>query len=552
MHNRVLSGDELTTLIDDGYPFHSTAQLASYSLHHWNAHLLQEPTAIVNAATVTGHTVPFSTVGIVFTTSGSRVSQNTGNAFLSCTIGTLTTGPVITVLLFGHAVRAHCRTTVQPGTVVAVLQPKLLPQKENNSSSKDPTTVCFSISDESQLRRVGKATDYGRCCGTAWSKHNGKSSSRPCTQWIDVRNGKYCRLHNKQSSSTGTTRKKPPSTQHPLLALRHQQQRRKVVPPPRTATQDERKRASNSLLHPQTAAAAAAAASRTVSTTATPRNTKTTMSNPYAAKKTTRARVTPAAPTTAKRRRVTEDFLQPRKKDKTTSTRQKKLNIDHSAGGFDGSVRIPQPMLFSSSGAARAAPLATTICPSEPAHERVSRIQAQQQRLAQQLRQARPQQTTTAAAMQKKKKTAHRQQLTRRTSEDDADAFADAFGGTSETPASTIIQAQSQFMSQADAEAYVQWQQRATVLEQKEERMAQQQQKERRAKKIQTNWHCCDCEKSFGAQPPQACLRQNHKVKRTRVLPKTTTVAEQRQKQSSEEGGLVLGGGLEWSNWRGS
>jgi minichromosome maintenance protein 10 len=48
------------------------------------------------------------------------------------------------------------------------------------------------------------------------------------------------------------------------------------------------------------------------------------------------------------------------------------------------------------------------------------------------------------------------------------------------------------------------------------------------------------------------CIREKHKVKRKREIKKQENTAQKRmnlKNRSVDDGGLVLGAGLEWSSW---
>ena len=92
INRKISSSDLMHRMIDD--PFHGTAQLCAASLSTLNS-LLVEPTTILDVATVNGKTHLW-TMGIVFSNTGSRIGPS-GKAYSMLTIGTLTTGPSITI-----------------------------------------------------------------------------------------------------------------------------------------------------------------------------------------------------------------------------------------------------------------------------------------------------------------------------------------------------------------------------------------------------------------------------------------------------------------------
>jgi minichromosome maintenance protein 10 len=194
MINRTISSSDLMHRMIE-YPYHSTSQLCAYSLSSLNT-LLLEPTTIVDVATVNG-TVNVWTMGIVFTNTGSRIGPS-GKAFCMITIGNLTTGPTITVLLFGTSYTTYCRS-VQPGKVIALIHPRLMSPKAGND--RTTSVMTFSVSDKEQLLLIADAQDYGRCKAMISSKTESGQwipNSKSCQNYIDTRICQYCIQHRKQ------------------------------------------------------------------------------------------------------------------------------------------------------------------------------------------------------------------------------------------------------------------------------------------------------------------------------------------------------------------
>ena len=198
MIERKISGADLLDLLSTN-PYHSTASLSAMSLSALNQ-LLSDPAAVIDAATVSGRT-NLITVGIVFSNSGTRVGAS-GNAFCALTIGNLNTGPAVSVLLFGRAYSQLCRTC-QPGKIVALLNPKLIPPKEDSSTYPRETSVSFSVSEERQLLLVANSRDYGLCKALTRGKNrDGQwvNNAKQCNHFIDKRVSDYCDDHRKMQN----------------------------------------------------------------------------------------------------------------------------------------------------------------------------------------------------------------------------------------------------------------------------------------------------------------------------------------------------------------
>ena len=207
MTNRLMSSIDLSELVDD-YDYFSPSVLSAMTLKRLNS-LLQDPSPIIDPATVAGKTESLVTIGIVFSNSGTRISSK-GGAFCVLTIGNLNSGPCLTVFLFGEAYGKYC-VSCKPGKVVAAMAPKLLPAargdavgKNNRSSSGADHTVSFSVYDAGQFKMVANARDYGTCKATTnrrVKQPNGTWKSmgpQPCKNYVDKRHSEYCEYHRKQ------------------------------------------------------------------------------------------------------------------------------------------------------------------------------------------------------------------------------------------------------------------------------------------------------------------------------------------------------------------
>jgi hypothetical protein len=198
MLKRMVSSVDLLDLLSTN-PYFTPACLSAMCLSRL-AKLLVDPPQIVDRATISGKT-HLVTVGIVFSNTGTRISAK-GGAFCVLTIGNFTSGPCVSVLLFGDAYSKHCRTCVA-GKVVALINPKLLPPKTDSD-----TSLSVSVTDASHMQLVATAQDYGVCkaSGLRRRQPNGEyMSNGNCKNYVDKRKCEYCDTHLKQRHQTSSS-----------------------------------------------------------------------------------------------------------------------------------------------------------------------------------------------------------------------------------------------------------------------------------------------------------------------------------------------------------
>ena len=191
MTNRLVPSNDLSELITD-YTYFSPSVLSAMTLKRLNSQL-QDPSPIIDPATVAGKTESLVTVGIVFSNSGTRISSK-GGAFCVLTIGNLNSGPCLTVFLFGEAYGKYC-VSCKPGKVIALMTPKLLPASRGDSSGSNKgynadRTVSFSVYDSDQLKIVANARDYATC------------KAPTCKNYVDRRNSEYCDYHRREQQKS--------------------------------------------------------------------------------------------------------------------------------------------------------------------------------------------------------------------------------------------------------------------------------------------------------------------------------------------------------------
>ena len=611
IQRKISSLDTLHLLTE--YPYHSPAQLASYSLQNLNK-LLVDPASVVDASTVAGKT-SLITLGLIFYNTGSRVSQ-AGNAFCKIEIGNLYTGPTVSILLFGSAIQ-HCK--LKPGTVVAVINPRLLPKNNNNTrNSSEKTTICLSLSDKEQLQNIAQARDYGICKAMCRAKVNGQwtENGKRCRNYVDKRQSEYCKQHLKQQSNKTQQRKSGGSLQqlrndrhflptatgrrmHPPGVPIQKQGNQAASWPAQSASlkrphsRVEQKRATNSLLNStrvvpslsnsgslgngQRRSAQSSLLPNTTHLKTQPYNPllqNQPISNPYTSSARTRGpsmtkrSITPNVTTAASqstKRLVTSDALLRRQKKKKPKAQCRSINTTD-LSGFDGSVRVPQPSkLFQTKNRTAPALLPGTSAPPTSVERSIQDIRAQQQLAAAKIRRNQNGSTTNSLLsnnLSARKTVApkltivsQRQSKTPGLTMASRDAARDSlFGG--DIDLESAINAKSQYAEAAESEEYARSRQVVNELEEEESKRDSKQKKKNGTKKqapIDTSYTCNACRRTF-RMLPKACQRAGHAVKTVRTLRETSSVSDQRlalSNSAASDGGLRLGQGLEWSKqWK--
>jgi hypothetical protein len=129
--------------------------------------------------------------------------------------------------------------------------------------------------------------------------------------------------------------------------------------------------------------------------------------------------------------------------------------------------------------------------------------------------------------------------------------FATSFFGTmGAQDLERVRTTKSRFANEADAEDYAKRRQAVLELEKLENSKANQKSSKKGNTKLIKEWTCATCGGKKFALKPTNCIAALHKVKRQLLLNKEETKADKRtqlQQRSTEDGGLRLGAGLEWS-----
>ena len=608
MINRKISSIDLMNRMID-YPFHSAAQLCAAPLSTLNT-LLVEPTAIVDVATVNGKTHLW-TLGIVFMNTGSRIGPS-GKAYCMLTIGTLTTGPSVTIMLFGNSYLTYCRT-VRSGMVIALINPRLLsPRTAGNpnrkdrtafsSSSSSNTILTFSIYDKDQLLVLGDSQDYGRCKATTSSKNEHGQwipNSKACSNYVDKRQGDYCQHHRKLQHKTLDVSSKniiqsgkisslqqlrtqaaafpmvrsdqmnktigtkfvsarnhqiTPSPKTPLMAI-HQQLQGSIQSLQNKYTPHQSK---NPLLSAKTPLPAGS-----IDRPDSMNPTSSKAVNPYTVRrneqqtvhlKTKSIAVKP--PQVTRNALQTIDILQLPPKRSTCSDRavtkdsKKRRLVNTDTTGFNGSVAIPAPAkMFSvkNVGLNPAATLGHLQDSQRDPNQRTEHVIVQQKMIASQLR-------SGSVAVQPKYGAMVFQDKPKSTNETHND---DLFGSHFDsTERENIINAKSMFTSEVEAEEYARSRRIVCELEEQEFKATNKVNAKNQKSNVNTpailkEWYCHVCKKRFSQEPIQ-CLRLQHRIRVERDLRAQKSKVEERlamTEAKTEDGGLVLGTGLDWSRF---
>ena len=558
MINRTMSSIDLIDLISVN-PYQSPASLSAMSLASL-ARILVDPPRIVDRATVCGRT-NVVTVGIVFSNSGTRISAK-GGAFCVLTIGSFVSGPCVSILLFGDVYSKHCRAC-QPGKVIALVGPRLLPPKNGSND----TSISFSVTDPSQLQIVAMAKDYGICkASTRVKQPDGQwTASGNCKNYVDKRKCEYCDVHRKQKYQTSTsnmrvggsiiTNKKGNTFMQKMRSERVPLQNRNR----NLMVNNTNGRTNNRLLNPSLNSGMNRQDARndTQLTNRTERDIPTRNGRPIpmhmkkeAAKSqnTSNGLLNGTLKPATKPKKLgivgTGDWINNSTKRPVSAlvshTKKKQRAVNTAGGGFNGSVPVPKPSrIFQSRTPKVIARTTTSTVQAEIAKDKI--IEAQS-KLAQKLKEK-------AVALNGRKASSSGAKSVQVKRPQDGKSFLDALGDIDED---AVLKAKSKFAKEADAEHYARSRRIVTELEQQEALREKKENKKENAKKNRMNkeWVCRTCGGVKFKSKPNNCVRAGHNVKLVRQINSTLSKTEERTKlhdRNIDDGGLRLGAGLEWS-----
>lgn len=237
------------------------------------------------------------------------------------------------------------------------------------------------------------------------------------------------------------------------------------------------------------------------------------------------------------------------------SSNVRKRNLVHMEG-MNGQVQVPKPSaLFNRTAAPnpyKSNPYQSTAVTPSP--QQKSNILERQREAASKLRLANAQLKSSILTAKRSKATAS----TSKTSELDALLGVNPLSDEMRT---SILETKSKYSQEADAESYAKSRQALTELEKQEAKHDKSQTRKNGNGKekptsssaiIVCTYKCVTCNQ-ISSYKPSACIAANHKVKQKREIKSKKSITEKRlnlKTRSADEGGMVLGQGLEWSEWR--
>lgn len=517
--------------------------------------------------------------------AGSGVSSKSNNNNIRA---------LVTVFLFGEALSIikKSKRCLQKGWVVSILNPSLMPSRDGSS-----TAVSLSVNDPRQILLIGRSVDCGSCKGTIRKKvasdYGPKWEEVGCSTLIDLRGGSgYCLTHRRQGlSSRGSTNTNKASESR-LQKWRADNVRNSVshVSTFNNQRNAQPHRASSlleALSQPGILEETLPAASSTMTTQhlkRAPKHMKKALnvgaakaSNPYAKPKSTERCIKrrdhdvsqdDILGAALERKKARLGNLQPNYSNKISTRKSVKseCKVFHTEG-YDGSVQVPKPSSLFLRKSAISAPIGSTSNSNKkPA---TSDILEKQRSLAELLQQKREGVINSKTQDLISRLSSRRaQQPSSSTNKPSRNNFASSFGESSTLEdRNSLLCAQSRFANAANAQEYARARGVIQELEAKEFEMDQRKQHagskvggkasdtpSKATNIVTTGWVCRSCKKKTPYKPV-GCIRARHDVQQQRELKNrlsslgSTNERLQRHGKDSDEGGLTLGSGLEWSGY---
>ena len=141
-----------------------------------------------------------------------------------------------------------------------------------------------------------------------------------------------------------------------------------------------------------------------------------------------------------------------------------------------------------------------------------------------------------------------------------ASSFLEAMGGgpIDDSELEIVRDAKSRFFDEINAEQYAKSREKVSELERMEasheERSKNKKKKNNESNKPQLSkcWVCVTCGQTYKFRP-KSCIISNHEVSMRREIIKAKTTTERRlnvHDKNIGDGGLKLGSGIEWDNFR--
>jgi len=546
--SRKISSAEQVDLLAP-YQCHSSIAIASMNNQELASLVISK-----SASSTLGGKTNMATIGIVLSASGTRTSSK-GASFIVITIGELHTGPALSILVFGDAYSTYTGK-ISNGQVIAVIASTILPPK----AGAGETRITVTIRDKNQLQVIGISQDYGLCSGVDRRKVNGTFENIPCRMHIDRRSGCFCKNHNKPDHQKFDSKFK--ASQQKMSFLEYMKNDQRQVQRNQQALQ------SQHLVHPSMNMNPLQVNNQTPSLQRrglfTVQPTEPCKDKLRSLLSKERA-ILPSThdPTNAQRHESSQG---------TNITPMKPINpyTNKAKTKEKGSVDIQQDFLGKAlSGKTNPSCLTLGI----PSYTSIPVTNGSQQRIPITSNRVTPQRDYTAVtqnvldiqrkiAVALKTRSAQDNGTSSHTTDSKkmstSSAFESMFGSnTLETKERfEILETKSRFSVEAEQELYVQARQKITELEAKED-MKQKIDALKEKKKgtnnngcIETLWKCQTCHQTFYNRPIH-CLKSKHLVGKIRNIKKVVlTKNEERLKltrKNVEDGGLVLGTGLNWS-----
>lgn len=239
---------------------------------------------------------------------------------------------------------------------------------------------------------------------------------------------------------------------------------------------------------------------------------------------------------------------------------KRKRNLVHMKG-MNGQVQVPKPnTLFNQAVAPNSynsTPYIAQIQPITPSPQQKSAMREQQKALAERLKHGK-----TSANIHK---IMHKSKSKSDSSSGppDLDSILGMVPLSDEKRAS-VLEAKSKYSLEADAESYAKSRKVISELEKQEAKHDKIQARKTQAvsgttpgstgtTKIVSEYKCLTCKK-ITQYTPLLCISANHKVKIKREIKKQESTIDKRlnlKTRSADDGGMILGAGLEWSEWGG-
>lgn len=244
----------------------------------------------------------------------------------------------------------------------------------------------------------------------------------------------------------------------------------------------------------------------------------------------------------------------PLTKSMKSNPEKRKRNLVHMEG-MNGQVQVPKPnTLFNKTVAPNAynsTPCTAQMQPITPSPQQKSIMREKQKELAERLKHGK-----TSANMHKITHKSKTKSSLSSSGAPDLDSILGMVPLSGEKRAS-VLEAKSKYSQEADAESYAKSRKVISELEKQEAKHDKIQARKTQAVSgttiIVSEYKCLTCKKVTQSKPVR-CISANHKVKRKREIKKQESTIEKRlnlKTRSADDGGMVLGAGLEWSEWGG-